>query len=348
MRYYETYGAAIAPEWLQPVSTMKARDFTAGIFTVAMGLLFLGSFTRSQDISTPAVAAPAPWLSQFPRAISALPLTYHSIRETGTGLNLPAWLSLPPGSGRFPAVIFLSGCNGLWGARGPTAMNRKGAWSQYQFWSQRFVAKGYATLTVDSFTPRGYNSICIGSPYHRAWGESQVLERAIDVYAAAAFLATLPQIEPRKIVAMGDSNGGATVLQASNKYNAETAGARNDLIKVGGELAAVIALYPGCGNLRAGAPIFSVPALVLQGTGDGIVSPEVCEALTGYPAHGGDPVTFNQFGAPVTIVLYTGATHSFDVNRPPRAYGGTTLVYDAASTAKSQTEILNFLDRNLK
>ena len=57
-----------------------------------------------------------------------------------------AELTMPRGRGPFPAVMVLHGCDGV-------------AWHSRD-WARRVASWGYATLIVDSYTPRGQKVIC--------------------------------------------------------------------------------------------------------------------------------------------------------------------------------------------
>jgi dienelactone hydrolase len=50
----------------------------------------------------------------------------------------------------------------------------------------------------------------------------------------------------------------------------------------------------------------------------------------------------------VRVKAYPNATHSFDVNKPPRVALGNFLQYDAAATADAHSEIAAFFQRWLK
>jgi dienelactone hydrolase len=64
-------------------------------------------------------------------------------------------------------------------------------------------------LVLDSFTPRGIGSICETLPAARRVNES---DRRDDAYAAIRWLAARPDVDPSRIVVIGRSHGGSTVL----------------------------------------------------------------------------------------------------------------------------------------
>ena len=122
---------------------------------------------------------------------------------------------LPQGKPPFPAVVVLHGCNGV----SPNT----------RVWARRLASWGYAALIVDSFSARGLRQVCDGS---RALPGP---ERAMDVFAAAAYLRSRPDIDGGRIGALGYSHGGWTALWASTESSVTRAGAP--------PLRAVVSLY---------------------------------------------------------------------------------------------------------
>lgn len=98
-----------------------------------------------------------------------------------------------------PAVVIVPGCLGT----NP----------YHATWSEFFVSQGWATLTVDSFSPRGLHKpsalqrVCDGS---RPWG----FERAADIIAAVKHLEQMPGVGEDKIVLAGWGHGGWAVMDA--------------------------------------------------------------------------------------------------------------------------------------
>ena len=94
-----------------------------------------------------------------------------------------AELTMPRGRGPFPAVMVLHGCDGV-------------AWHSRD-WARRVASWGYATLIVDSYTPRGQKVIC------EDVSVVPFTKRAQDIAAGADYLRTLPAIDPNRIGAVG-------------------------------------------------------------------------------------------------------------------------------------------------
>ena len=115
--------------------------------------------------------------------------------EDGTPLMLTGILTKPEGTGPFPAIVMLHGCSGVQ------------KFTQYESWAKRFAGWGYVAFSVDSFVPRGIKHVCnnpLSSIILRA--------RSHDAYDAKAFLSKLPYVDRNRIVVMGWSHGGITVL----------------------------------------------------------------------------------------------------------------------------------------
>jgi poly(3-hydroxybutyrate) depolymerase len=116
------------------------------------------------------------------------------VQYKGQQIQLTGRFDKPAGAAPFPAVILLHGCTGY-----SFHLPHSSAWSAV------LLGEGYATIILDSFTPRGGES-CGGVP---------ASTRALDVVAAAYFLASRPDIRRDKIAVMGFSHGGGTALDAA-------------------------------------------------------------------------------------------------------------------------------------
>ncbi len=225
----------------------------------------------------------------------------------GGVLDLPFVVAMPAGKGPFPAIVVLHDCSGL-GPRSSGAPWR---------WSSQLTAKGYVTISPDSFSTRGHpGGVCTDASPPRVSFE----QRADDAYAAAAYLRTLPDVDPQRIAVMGGSHGGsstlATIIDAAG--NSKRAGSR---------FAAAVALYPGCGRTLGGWSVQRArdaryritgysgafkplaPLLILIGELDDWTPAEPCRRLA---------AASQQAGYPVEIAVYPGAHHAFDSRAPVR------------------------------
>jgi dienelactone hydrolase len=204
-------------------------------------------------------------------------------------LALPGHWFPVSGSAPAPALALLHGCGGAHDRQG-----RLGA--RYVEMAARLNSMGVQALVVDSLTPRGERELCT-----QAVGGRKVtqVQRRADALGALKWLAAQPGVDAPRIGLLGWSNGGSTVLAATNERQADvrTASARPTL---------AIAYYPGCeAELRRGyKPV--APLLLLLGEADDWTAAAPCKALAGQ----GGPMA--QFEA------YADAHHGFDGRAPLR------------------------------
>jgi dienelactone hydrolase len=221
---------------------------------------------------------------------------------------------MPKGAGPFPAVILLHGCYGIV----PASRERL---LEYASW---YADHGYAGLILDSFSPRGVSTLCLG-------GEPTPFTRAFDAYRALQYLAGLGSIDPRRVVLQGHSHGGATVLTALDEITAEMAGTPL-------RFAAGVAYYPPCAYSPAE---FYAPILILIGQKDDWAPAADCEQLH----------VRQQANAPgrLRLTVYPGATHVFDFNAPPRRNEyAKYLAYDPDATRDAERRVEGFLREAVK
>jgi dienelactone hydrolase len=227
------------------------------------------------------------------------PLVFGGDTVAGPRSNAPGELYLPTGSGPFPAIVLLHGCDGV----GP----------HYRDWARRLAAWGFATLVVDSFRPRGVNTVC-----NRGMLVPPEL-RAADAFSAAAYLRSRPDVDAGRIGVIGFSHGGWTVLKAV-LADAVAANAAQPF-------AAAIAFYPGC---EPAPTALATDTLIMIGDADTWTPAQRCVRWR-------DAVEGN--GHAVELVIYPGALHGFDSARPPHPYAGHVVgrAPDAADDATART-----------
>jgi dienelactone hydrolase len=260
----------------------------------------------------------------------------------GAQERIPTTVSKPDGPGPFPAVVILHDCSGL-GARSSGAPDR---------WGRELVARGYAVVIPDSFTSRGWpDGICTDPSPGRA--DVAPGRRARDGYAALAYARTLPYVDGRRVGLMGGSHGGSTTLAAMAAPESSREGLARD--KRDGFKAAV-ALYPGCGAAfgawrgRTGSYRPVAPVLILIGEKDDWTPAPPCVRLAA-STRGAEH--------PVTIIVYPGAHHSFDSDRPVRFLAarvnsnapggrGATTGGDAVAWSDSIRRVVEFFGRHLR
>lgn len=209
------------------------------------------------------------------------------VRFPGPGIELVGRLYAPEvkTGDRAPAIVLMHGCSGMWGRDGePTRTHAA--------WAEHFQKHGFMALLVDSFGPRGQKEICTQKKRPILPGR----DRALDAYAALAWLAARDDVDPKSVHLMGWSNGGSTVLQAVSA----TTPARK---KTEARFRSAVAFYPGCTPLGRTAYAPTVPLLIQAGAADDWTPAKPCEELA-EAARGR--------GADVQIDVYPGAHHAFD------------------------------------
>lgn len=249
----------------------------------------------------------------------------------GAPTEIEARLYKPDGTGPFPAIVGMHGCSGRdWTDGRPSSL--------YRAWTERFVGLGFIVLLVDSFTPRGVDEVCTKRPQP----VTQVLQRPRDAYGALAWLAARPDIRADRVVLMGWSHGGGTVLATL-----DTGRRAVPRPPSGAQFRAAIAFYPGCRTAEGRADWKTpVPLLILNGEADDWTPVEPCYRLI---------ARTDAQGQPVELKTYHGAYHSFDavlgkirqrgdVGAKP---GGTvTLGPDPAARADAVERVAAFLLRH--
>ena len=236
----------------------------------------------------------------------------------------------PRGDGPFPAVVLLHGCGGV------SESTRQ--------WGRWFRDQGYVALVVDSWHPRGFSDDCpITAP------DPPATERFDDAMGALAFLQSKPYVDRARVGAIGWSNGGVYSMAVVNGPSLERARRRGVAIPEPGFMAG-IGVYPG-GCVSLAAELSVRPVLVLIGDVDDWTRPGPCVEVA---------VNQRAKGADVTVVLYHGAYHYFDVegqkheelagvanaNRP-NGCCGATVAYDADAAADAFRRVGAFFGRHL-
>jgi dienelactone hydrolase len=245
-----------------------------------------------------------------------------------SAVTLTGFYFAAPGVGRGPAVVLLHGCGGPYGKAGQLS-------SRYTDYAALFNRQGWHALVVDSLTPRGQRELCTQKIGTRSVTQAN---RRLDALAAVAWLAARTEVDARRIGLVGWSNGGSTVLAATNA-------AQRDVAQATVKPAFGVALYPGCeAELRRGH-VAAAPLLLLVGDADDWTPPGPCAELAARAAKAG--------GAAVAIERYAGAYHGFDSKAPLRLRRdvpggvhpgqGVHVGGDAAAAAASQARLLAFL-----
>ena len=102
---------------------------------------------------------------------------------------------------------------------------------------------------------------------------------------------------------------------------------------IGERFQAAVALYPPCYDFRG----YDAPLLVLIGTADQQVSAALCESR----------LKEARSNHPLTLKLYPGAHHLFDLEAPPRGPEGRKMAHDPEAAADAIERIRAFLAKQL-
>ncbi len=224
-----------------------------------------------------------------------------------------------------PALALFHGCGGLYDRGGELTKRMRD-------YAALFHRAGFHVLVVDSFTARYETQLCtqrLGS--HRVTQAN----RRLDALGAISYLADRPDVEAKRIGLVGWSNGGSTVLAATNAHHPDVAAAQT-------KAAFAVAFYPGCeAELRRGyEPVARL--LMLVGQLDDWAPAAPCRALA-RAAHDPKP----------EIETYAGAYQGFDLEGPVRLRKdvpngvnpgqGVHVGGNAAARRAAQAKLLKFL-----
>ena len=215
--------------------------------------------------------------------------------------EIQGYLTRPKGAGPFAAVVLLHTCLGLPADRAAL--------------SQRIANWGLVALFVDDFTTRGLKETCsVDFP-----------QGVADAYGGLAFLAGQPFVDPKRIAAVGFSQGADTALKI-----AVSAGESDPGFK------AAAAFYPPCAN-EAGASL-KIPTLILVGAKDDVTPAADCAALAKRQPPG-----------KAKLIVYPAAAHAFDLPEfgPGRQVMGMTLAYDRDAAERAWAALRAFLAGSL-
>ncbi|MBL0727128.1 dienelactone hydrolase family protein [Piscinibacter sp. HJYY11] len=194
----------------------------------------------------------------------------------------------PVAAPKAPAIVLLHGCGGMHGRNGRPS-------ERMRDYAQWLNGEGWHVLVVDSLTPRGERELCTQRNGERAITQTN---RRLDAQAALQWLASRPEVDAKRLGLLGWSNGGSTVLAATNrKHRAVAAAAVQPSLAV--------AFYPGCeSELRRGyEPV--APLLMLVGEADDWTPAAPCHRLAAGASQ-------------IEIEGYAGAYHGFDSGAPLR------------------------------
>lgn len=220
-------------------------------------------------------------------------------------------VSRPESAARAPVVIMLHGCGGLRPFQNDVA--------------EVAVSAGAAAVQIDSYAPRRISraaalaTVCTGAQLHGR-------ERAGDLYATMAWVRRQSWADPERIIAVGWSHGGWTIMDALALHagaEMERATGLSDIAKepLHGLTAAMLVYpYTNVGSLTGRREWRLTPrSVAIVAEHDYIVGPSR-GALERQRAR----------GAPLEIIMFPNTTHAFEDERAedPR------VRYNPAATAR--------------
>ena len=205
-------------------------------------------------------------------------------RVDGQALSLPGHWFAARQAGRRPAVVLLHGCGGFRDRQGQIG-------ARYTAMAEALNQAGVHALLLDSLTPRAERELCT-----QVTGSRRVTQvnRRRDALGALQWLAARSDVDATRLGLLGWSNGGSTVLAATNRRHREVQRA-----PVLAHLA--VAFYPGCEADRSRGYEGSAPLLMLLGEADDWTPAAPCQALAA-SANGVRP----------QVETYPDAHHGFD------------------------------------
>ena len=227
----------------------------------------------------------------------------HSSRDDGVRPEpFRVSVAIPEGAGPHPLVIDMHGCGGVWAQR-------------QRHWIGHLRTAGFAVMTVDSFSGRGFDNVCdrvfAVSPYTRTF----------DAAAAIALAKEDVRFNPQAIFLMGSSHGASSALLL-HLYDSP----------IFSQLRGVIAYYPYCPERL---PVLNADLLLVIGSADDWTPAHLCR----------DMKIINRAGHSYDLVVYPDAHHSFDIPGVNSVYHGHRVLYNRTAAEDSMRRTLDFLRR---
>ncbi len=238
-------------------------------------------------------------------------------------------ISQPVGEGPHKTALLFSGCDG------PSDTVRR--------WARALGDAGWATIMVDSHTPRGFEEpqfwtlVCAG----------QLLtggERAGDVAVALAYARDLDWVDRERLVVMGASHGGWSLMETLSMWDHEEVPLTLTRWPIGmpspasEQVKAAFLLYPYCGPVtRASWQGWDshIPVAFLLAENDLIANPEDCLDIAERE---------KERGLPVEAEVYDDVTHAFDHESTLEL---APTEFDPEATERAMARMVAFLNASI-
>ncbi|MBM9579535.1 dienelactone hydrolase family protein [Leptospira sp. 201903070] len=241
------------------------------------------------------------------------------------------YFSKPAGLGKFPLIVMMHGCGGAYSYNDPT----RGVASLFTEWAGRGKNLGYATLLLDSFTPRNAEQNQCGNG--SGIGTSEVTDRPTDAYAALDYVRRSAIIQNERIVLLGWSHGGSSVIST-----VDTNSTLQYRTKYPKPFKAVISYYPGCGLNSAFGGISTSSYLpythlkILAAQLDPLYTGGFCDDRIARAQTLGAGIGT---GNSISMTVYPNAHHSFD---QAKAVNDQFDINDVTAKPLANQEAVNF------
>ena len=244
--------------------------------------------------------------------------------EVGNETQVPFYTFYPNADGPAPLLVVLHGCGGLLKAENSDEFE-----SHFNYWVDWGRENGFVVVLPDSFNPRGFSEFCgVAPPLDSVC--SPAYTRPLDVLAGLDFFSQQKYIDQEKIVLLGFSHGGSTVL--SSLFDVSIGTDKDWTVSANGHtysvpspvdfsthsIAAAVSYYPGAGfygyfgstqNPALGAYRPSAPLLIHAAELDPLYSNGNTEVFVERAILNGASEVSN---TEVILVVHESANHSFD------------------------------------
>ena len=156
-----------------------------------------------------------------------------------------------------------------------------------------------------------------------------IKKRAQDAYEAKSYLTKLSFVDPNRLVVMGWSHGGASVLEAITKSIADDT-----------PFTAAVSFYPGCYKHQTTSPLNQAtsPILIMIGEKDDWSPADDC--INFMPTE--------KTNHEAILKIYPEAYHDFDYEGMDKVYEGHRLLYNPVAAQDSIEQVKNFLAKYLR